>query len=176
TRRQIKTEGSGCGLPVDEPVDGRAACPHARRLDPEFAKKGKALVLGSGLDAERSRGKPIFLLAPQKAEIARAEEGDHLVIHMRIVERIMQSESGEAEIDRQRRVRLDAPIVEERGRIGDRRGDPVPNEIDRDGTPIEKAQVKGLEAEGIAARAEHRLLRPEADFAPRVIVELVEGW
>ena len=174
-RRQLQMEGAGRGLPIEQRIDCRARGARRGRLDPEFAKKRKAFLVRARFDAEAARRQAVLLFASEKPKIARAQEGDRLVVYIGIVERKMQPEAGEAEIDRRIFRRLDPAIVEQRRRIGNWRGQPVANHIDRDRAPIEEAEMKGLQPEGAAGFAEKSAILPKADVAPIVIVEFVES-
>ena len=143
-----------------------------RRLDPEFAKERKFLAGCAGADGEPARRKAVALAAAEKAIIARAEKRDHLVHHMRRVERIMQAEAGEAEIDRQRAGDLVVAVVEKIGGVGDRRGQAVAQDVDRHRPLVEMAEVKQFEPEGAARLSQQRLVGFEADVAPGVEIEM----
>ena len=104
----------------------------------------------AGADGEPARRKPVALAAAEKAVIARPEKSDHLVHHMRRVERVVQAKAGKAEIDRQRAVDLVVPVVEQIGRIGHRRRQSVAQDIDRHRPLVEMAEVKQFEPERAA--------------------------
>ena len=124
------------------------------------------------LIGEAPRRQPIELAAPEKAEIARAEEGDELVHHLRIVDRVMQPEAGKAGADRQGLVDLGAAEIEQARRIGDGRRHAVAHDVD-DHRPLEiEAEVKELKLEQASRRLEERLVGPEADVAPTVEIEI----
>ena len=83
------------------------------RLDPEFAKEWEFLIdLGARADGQSARREAIALAATEKSVITRAEERDHLVHDMRRVQRVMQTEAREAEIDRQRRWDFVMAVIE----------------------------------------------------------------
>ena len=82
-RDEIEAIGAGRRRAVEQRVDRRLIAAILRRLDPEFAEERKSLVDRAGLDAQRPRGQAISLIAAEKTEIARAEEGNHLVEDMR---------------------------------------------------------------------------------------------
>ena len=70
---------------------------------------------------------------------------------------------------------LVAPVVEQVRRIGDRRRDAVAQHVDDDRTLVEMAEMEKLESKrGVQLLAEQRLVRLEADVAPRIVVEIVE--
>src|SRR5271168_1452611 len=90
---------------------------------------------------------------------------------MRSVERIFQPKAGEAEVDRQRSGDLVVAVVEQIRRVGDRRGNAVAQHVDDDRPPVEMAEVEQLEPKVPAGRSEQRLVRLEANIAPRVEIE-----
>ena len=99
------------------------------------------------------------MITPQKAEIARAEEGDRLVVHMRIVEREIETEAREAGVDRRRLVELQLPVIEHGGRIGNRRRNAVADRVHGHGPAIKKAPMEGLEPEAaVAVGQQHMVL------------------
>src|SRR5208283_5803253 len=121
----------------------------------------EALFRGSRLDAKRSCGEAVVLLASEKAEIACAKKGDQLVGDVWVVERIMQPEARKARVDRQGFIQLDAPVVEEARRVEQRRDDPVLNEIDRDRSVVKEAGVEGLEPVSLGIIERNCAIRPE---------------
>ena len=142
------------------------------RLDPELAEERELLVgVRAGADAEAARRQAVALAAAEEAEVARAEKGDDLVHDVRRVERIVQAEAGEAEVDRQVGRRLVAAPVEQAGRIGDRRRNAVAQHVDHHRPAIEVTEVEQLEAEAGAGLAEQRLVGLEPDVAPSVVVK-----
>ena len=171
---EIESEGACRRLAVEQRIEGRVIAALLRRFDPEFAEERKALVIGAGVDAERARRKAIFLVAAEKAEIARAEEGDHLVVDMRLVERKMQAKAGEAGVDGERLLELEAAIVEERRRIGNGRRDAVADRVHRHRAPIEKAEMKRLQPEAAVRAREDVMVALEANLSPGVEVQSVE--
>ena len=112
----------------------------------------------AGADGEPARRKAVALPAAEKAEIARAEEGDDLVPDVGRVEREAQAEAGEAQVDRQVGLDLGPPIVEQVRRIGNGRRDAVAEHVDDDGTLVEVAEVKELEAEIVVLPVEQRFV------------------
>jgi hypothetical protein len=64
-----------------------------------------------------------MLLAPEEPEVARAQEGDHLVEDVRAVERIVQAEAREAQVDRERALEAVLAEIEEVGLVEDGCGD-----------------------------------------------------
>ena len=145
---EFEAERAGRRFAVEQRVNDDAVGRRVGRLDPEFAEERELLVdLRARADAEPARGQPIALAAAEKAVIARAEERDHLVHHVRRVERIMQAKAGEAEVDRQARRDLVVAVVEQVGRVGDRRGNAVAQHVDDDRPLVEMAEVEQLEPE-----------------------------
>ena len=144
-----------------------------RHADPELAENRKFLRSALPLDVDRqSPGREaVELVAPEEAIVARAEEDDELVEQVRLVQRRMDAQAGEAEIDRQGLVELRPPHVVEARLVGDRRRHAAAHEVHRHGTGVEEAEVEELEPER-APLPEERLVRLEADVAPGVVVEL----
>ena len=141
-------------------------------LDPELAEDRELLAARqAGADRKPPRRETVALLAPQHPEIAGADEGDQLVEDARIVQRIMQSEAGKAEIDRQRLLELHPAIVEQIGRIGHRRRHAVAHHIDHHRAREQEARMEHLHPERRAVRRQQRPVGPEADVAPGVEIE-----
>ena len=88
------------------------------------------------------------------------------------IDRKLQPEAGETEIDRQIVVDLGAAVVEEVGGVGNRRRDAVAQHVDDDWALVEMAEMEQLEPEIGALLAEQRLVRFEADVAPGVEIEV----
>jgi hypothetical protein len=171
-RHDFELERAGDRLAVEQGVNDDAVGGGVGRLDPELAEEREFLVgAGAGADAQSPRRKAVALAAAEEAEVARAEEGDDLVHHVGRVERVVQAEAGEAEVDGKIGRRLVAAPVEQPGRVGDRRGDAVAQHVDHHRPPIEVAEVERFEAEARAGLAEQRLVGLEADVAPGVVVE-----
>ena len=83
-----------------------------------------SLRRGRGADREAPRRLAVALAAAEEAEVARPEEGDHLVPDMRRVDRKAQTKAGKTEVDRQG-AEFGVAVVEEIGGVGDRRRDAV---------------------------------------------------
>src|SRR6185295_19421444 len=111
----------------------------------------------------------VFLARSEEAEIARAEEGDELVQHLRIVQGIMEAKACKAEIDRQRPLDLVAAVIEQLPLIGHWGRNPVADDVDRHRALVEEAEMEELQPERTAAAAEQGLVGAKADVA--VIVE-----
>ncbi len=172
--QKVEAIGARRRLAVEQRVDGGVIAPGDRRLHPEFSKEGEGFLRGSGFDAEGASGEAILLVSSKEAEIAGAEEGDRLVVHIRIIDRKMQAEAREASVDRQRLFDLQSAIFEKRRRIGDRRGDAVADRVHRHRAAVEKAQMKGFESETAVDVRKERMIRLEADVAPGVVVQRIE--
>src|SRR5690606_5629250 len=119
-RRRIEGELEGARNrgAVEQGVNCSALGVGRRGLDPELAEDRKLLGIPACVDGQPARRKAIMLPAAEKAEVARAEEGDGLVEHLRLVEWIVQAETREARVHRQRLVELGAAVVEHLGREG----------------------------------------------------------
>ena len=94
--------------------------------------------------------------------------------HLRVVERVVQAEAREAEIDRQRPLDLVAAVVEQLALVGDRRRHAVADDVHRHRPLVEEAEVEQLHPERPAADAEQRAVGPEADVPVGVEIEPVE--
>ena len=98
-----KAVGACDRLTVEQRKDDQCAVLIAFCIDPELAEEGEFLLVVELASANRkpAGGEPVFLAAPQPAEIAGADERDQLVVGLGVVERIMHAEAGESETDRQ---------------------------------------------------------------------------
>ena len=176
-RHDFELERAGDRLAVEQGVNDDAVGGRVGRLDPELAEEREFLVgARAGADAEAARRKAVALAAAEEAEVARAEEGDDLVHHVRRVERVVEAEAGEAEGDGKIGRRLVAAPVEHPGGVGDRRRDAVAQHVDHHRPAIKVAEVEQLEAEARARLAEQRLVGLEADVAPGVVVEAGDAF
>ena len=173
TRSEVEAEGAGRRFAVEQRINDDVLRHRVRRLDPEFAKE-RELLLETGTDVDRQSpgGETVALTTAEKAEIARAEKRDHLVRHVRGVERKSQPKAGEAEIDRQDAVDLGAAIVEQIRGVGDRRRDAVAQHVDDHRALVEMPKMKQLEAEVGPFLAQQRLIGFEANVAPGVEIEV----
>ena len=147
-----------------------------RRVDPELAKERKLLApsLPARADRQTARRKTITLAAAEKAKIARPEKRNHLVHDMGRVERIVQAKSGKPQIDRQAAFDLVVSVVEQIGRIRNRRGQSVAQDIDGHRPLVKMAQMEQLQPERPAWLPEQQLVRLEANIAPGVEAEARE--
>ena len=162
-------EGAGDGGAVEQGVDGDAVRPRRWRLHPELAEIGELLApRHARANGEAARGEPVLLAAAEEAEIARADEGDQLVMHARVVEGEMQAKAREARIHRQGRFEAGAAIVEQVGGVGNGRGDALAHDVHGDGPGEQEAQMEQVHPVGRAWRVEEGPLGAEADVAPLV--------
>ena len=146
------------------------------RLDPEFAEEREFLAaLRARANRETSRREAIALAAPQKAIIARPKEGDDLVHHHRRVQRIVQTEAGEAEIHRKGRRDLGAAVVEQVRRVGNRHGNAVAKDVDDHRALVEMPEVEELQPERTVHGAQRGLFAAKPDIAPRIEIEPGDG-
>ena len=76
---EIEAVDAGRRRAIEQGIDRRVIGARLGRLDPEFAKKWKLLMVRSGFDGERPRRHAIVLVAAEKTEIARAEKGNDFV-------------------------------------------------------------------------------------------------
>ena len=168
----FEAEGAGRQFAVEQRVNGDAGRRRVGRLDPELAEEGKLLVdMRARADAEPARRQAIALAASQKAVVARAEKRDHLVHQAGRVERKTQAESGKAGVDRQTARDLVVAVVEEIGRVRNRRGNPVAQHVDDHRALIEMSKMKEFELETRVGLTEQRLVGAETDVAPGVVVQ-----
>ena len=169
-RIDLEPVGAGHGRAVEQGVDDGPLVVGLGHLDPEFAEMRKLLRLAAlHVDREAPRREAVFLIRTQEAEIARAEEGDELVQHLRIVQGIMEAKACKAEIDRQRPLDLVAAVIEQLPLIGHRGRNPVADDVHRHRALVEEAEMEELQPERTAAAAEQGLVGAKADVA--VIVE-----
>src|ERR1700730_14801782 len=175
-RVEIEAVGAGCRGAVEQRIDRRLIGVGLGRLDPEFAKKRKFLIGRAGLDRKPPRRHAIVLVAAEKTEITRAEEGDDLVEDLRAVQWVMQPETGEAEIDWQGLVDLGAAIVEKTGGIGNGGRDPVSNRVDGHGAPVEMAEMEQLQPELASIGAEKGFFGAKPDIAPGIEIQFVQRF
>src|SRR6202035_201847 len=125
-------------------------------------KKREFLGGGARLDRERARGHSIALVAAEKAKIAGAQKGDDLVEDLGTVQWVMQTKTGEAEIDRQGLVDLGAAVIEKVGSIGNGCWNAVAQRVDGYRTPVEMSEVKQLQPELASVGGEKTFVRTKS--------------
>ena len=145
-------------------------------IHPELAEERELLVVVelAGIDRQPAGGETVFLVPSQPPEVAGADERDQLVILLGVVQRIVDAETGEAEVDRQPPGQLQRAVVEQVGRVGDRGEYALPADVHRHRPAEQVAEVEELQAEPAAPAAQQRPLGTEPDLAPPVPVHPVE--
>jgi hypothetical protein len=127
------------------------------------------------VDGEAPRRKAVFLARPEEAEIAGAEEGDQLVEHLRVVERMMEAKARKAQVDGKRPLDAVAAVVEQLPLVGHRGRHALPDHVDGHRALEQESQVEELHAERTVAGREQGLVGPEADVPVVVEAEPVQG-
>ena len=108
--------GTGVGRAVEQRVERGPGCRSASGLRSQNSRKlGKLLgdALDAGVHGDAARGNAVALVFPERAPVAGALEGDELVEDIRVVQRRVQAESGEAAVRRQVAVFADQRAVVE---------------------------------------------------------------
>ncbi len=98
-RTQDEAVGAGGTRRIQQRVDHQMLVAGFRTLDPEFAEARK-LFSGRqrGVDRQAARGEAVGLALADHAEVAGAEQGHHLVLLVRLVDRIEHAEAGVADV------------------------------------------------------------------------------
>jgi hypothetical protein len=106
------------------------------------------------------------------AEVAGADEDDHLVEVIPAVDAVVDAEPRVAEVRRQRLREAVPTVVEETGVEGEGASDAAFDQVDRDGPIEEESQMEELELERQSLFAPDRPGRFEADVAMLVVIEI----
>ena len=151
-------------------------------FDPEFLEKRKflAIVEIACADRQTARRQAVLLVAAQKTEIGRTQKRDQLVRGGRSTQRVMDTETGIAQIRRQRFLETGFAIIEGTRRIGIGFGIAVTHQIQLHGTLEQMPGMERLQMEPLAWIAQRILVATEPDFAPGVKIQRRQlgrqGW
>ena len=97
--RDDEAVGSGHAFTVHERVDGDVPGVGGGLHDPEFLEVGELFALRrGGVQGEAAGIDAVVRIRSQRAEVGRAEENGHFVLVFGLVQRIMQTESGEVHV------------------------------------------------------------------------------
>ena len=148
----------------------------ARPLDPELAEARELLALRRGrVNSRAARRQPVDLPLANSAEVARAEEHQHLVFVARLVQRVVNPNAGEADVAQLLRIQLVAAVVEHCGVELDPLGHATRIErVDSHRFLKAAAGVEEHQLEWQLLGAPQRAVGAEADVAVSVVVEVAQ--
>jgi hypothetical protein len=146
-----------------------------RPLHPELAEVRELLARGRRrVDGHRACREPVDEVAPDRAEVAGAEEDDHLVEVVAALDRVVEPQARVAEVLGHHAAELVATVVElarvERDGVDTLRV----HHVHPHDAVVEEARVEELELEGEVRLPPDRELGAEADVPPLVVGDLAQ--
>ena len=167
--------GAGDARPVEQGIDHQVLGVSGRAHQPELAEVGKLLrCRRDGVDGNPAGGEPVDLAAPEGAEITGADEHDQLVVIVRPVQRVVDAESGVAEVCGNPVGKVVLAVVELIAGELDGPHTGAVDDVDGHGAVVVQARVEELHLKGQVLIPPQRALRLEADIAPLVVIDFEE--
>src|SRR6185295_5302161 len=147
-----------------------------RRLHgPEADEGRKFLALtADSVDREAARGQAVALAGAERAEVARAEEHDDLILVGARVQRIVRAEAAEPQVAPALRRQLVLAEVEIAGAVRDVTRALRRHLVDAHGVRLELAEVEEHQLERQLVVAPQRMVGTEADVAILVVAERLQ--
>ena len=166
-----ETVGSGRAHTVEQGEHRDRLCVGSGPLDPEFLEAREFLVTRlAGVDRQAARREPVVHARSEGAKVTRAQERRQLVEVARLIQRIVDTETGEAQVARHRPDRLVAAVVEERRGKIDELLLRLAHLMHLHRLLEQPARVVELELEGKLLRLPPRAVGIEADIAILAVI------
>ena len=174
-RLQDEAVGAARAPRVEQRVNGQLLGARRRPFDPELGK-ARELLAGrrNWVDRQAARRQPVELRLAQGAQIARAEEHQHLVLEARRVERVMHAKAGEAEVAQLRRIDLVRAVFERLGIELDLAHLVVDDLADLHRLVVEPARMEEGHLERQPGAVPQEAVAAEADIAVLVVADALQ--